>query len=148
MLFKFATTPKPSPRLFKLFIDFLKQNHPTMLDKLVSFPITVLPIAGCIQLMLILKQLMSRCLFLFGWILFSICLDFCITSFADCTCPQHKETTHVFTSNCHYLPQILHLQHSLTGLIVLLSSTGRLLSLAITYITTTHKGFSVFSHVE
>ena len=52
MLFKFATTPKPSPRLFKLFIDFLKQNHPTMLDKLVGFPVMVLPIAGCIQLML------------------------------------------------------------------------------------------------
>lgn len=52
MLFNFATTPKPSPRLFKLFIGFLKQNHPTKLDNLVSFPIMVFPYAGCIQLML------------------------------------------------------------------------------------------------
>lgn len=52
MLFNFATTPKSSLRLFKLFIGFLKQNNPTKLDKLVSFPIMVFPCAGCILLML------------------------------------------------------------------------------------------------
>ena len=51
---------------------------------------------------LVLRKLLLVSYCVVVWVLFGVFLCFCITSFGDCTCPQHQETAHYKVWN---LPQ-------------------------------------------